>query len=114
MDSDARTDKVWLLGVQRKLYQWGREHPEGQYRDMWNWITDIRNLWCAWRTIASNRGRRTPGIDGVTVSHIRKRGIDAYLEKTREELRSGSYAPSPSRRIWLPKPGKPGEFRPLG
>ena len=30
VDTDARTDKVWLLNVQRKLYQWSRENPEGQ------------------------------------------------------------------------------------
>ena len=29
VDSDARTDKVWMLSVQRKLYQWSRENAEG-------------------------------------------------------------------------------------
>ena len=24
MDSDVKTDKVWLLSVQKKLYQWSR------------------------------------------------------------------------------------------
>jgi retron-type reverse transcriptase len=114
VDTDAKADKAWLLGVQRKLYQWSRGNPEGSYRDLWNWITDPRNLRCAWRTVASHKGKRTPGVDGVTVSHIRQQGIGAYLEKAREELRSGSYAPSPSRRVWIPKPGKPGKFRPLG
>jgi len=66
VDTDARTDKVWLLNVQRKLYQWSRENPEGQYRELWGWITDSRNLQCAWRTVATNKGKRTPGIGGVT------------------------------------------------
>ncbi len=110
MDSDVKADKVWLFNVQRKLYRWSRENPEGTYRDLWNWIVDIRNLRCAWRTVAA----RTPGVDGATVSRIRKRGVDAYLERIREELRSGSYSPSPSRRVWIPKHRKPGEFRPLG
>jgi RNA-directed DNA polymerase len=114
VDSDARADKVWLLSVQRKLYRWSRDNPEGQFHDLWNWITDIRNLRCAWTTIAANKGKRTPGIDGVTVLHIRRLGVDAYLEGVRQELRSGSYESSPSRRAWIPKPGKPGEFRPLG
>ena len=74
MDTDAKADKVWLLGVQRKLYQWSRENPEGAYRELWGWVTDTRNLRCAWRTVASNKGKRTPGIDGVTVKHIRKLG----------------------------------------
>ncbi len=114
VDSDAKADTAWLLGVQRKLYQWSREHPEGTYRDLWNWIVDIRNLRCAWRTVATNKGRRTPGVDGVTVSRVRRQGVDAYLERIREELRTGSYSPNPSRRVWIPKPGKPGKFRPLG
>ena len=29
MDTDAKADKAWLLGVQRKLYQWSQENPEG-------------------------------------------------------------------------------------
>ena len=47
VDTDAKTDKVWLLNMQRKLYQWSRENPEGQYRELWGWITDSRNLRCA-------------------------------------------------------------------
>jgi hypothetical protein len=27
VDTDAKTDKVWLLNVQRKLYQWSWEDP---------------------------------------------------------------------------------------
>jgi RNA-directed DNA polymerase len=81
VDSDVKADKAWLLGVQRKLYQWSRDNPEGRYRELWNWITDIRNLRCAWRTIAVNKGKRTPGIDGVTVLHIHQRGENTYLEK---------------------------------
>jgi RNA-directed DNA polymerase len=68
VDTDARTDKVWLLSVQRKLYQRSLENPEGQYREMWGWMIDSRNLRCAWRTVATDKGRRTPGIDGVTVN----------------------------------------------
>ena len=70
VDTDAKTDNVWLLGVQRKLYQWSRENPEGQYRELWGWVIDPRNLRCAWRKVATSKGKRTPGIDGVTVKHI--------------------------------------------
>lgn len=86
MDSDVKTDKVWLLSVQKKLYQWSRDNSEGQYRELWNWCIDIRNLRCAWRTVAANKGKRTPGIDGVTVQQIRKLGEDTYLEGLRKEL----------------------------
>lgn len=112
VDSGNQAAQVWLFGVQRKLYQWSREHPEEPYCDLWNWVTDPRNLQMAWKTIAGNRGKRTPGVDGETVARIAS-GIGAmeFLRKLREELRSGGYRPSPARRKWIAKPGKPGKFR---
>jgi group II intron reverse transcriptase/maturase len=50
-----------------------------------------------------------------TVGRIRaKRGEQRFLAGLQAELRSGAYRPSPSRRILIPKAGKPGKFRPLG
>ena len=115
MDSDERADEAWLLGVQRKLYQWSRNNPDSCYRELWNWVTDRRNLRCAWRKIASNQGSRTAGIDGMTVARIRDgRGSEALLMELRNDLRAGRYRPHPCRRKWIPKPGRPGRFRPLG
>jgi retron-type reverse transcriptase len=82
---------------------------------MWNWIIDLRNLRNAWRRVASNKGKRSAGIDKMTVGRIRKEiGEMRFLEELRIELRTGAYRPSPSRRKLIPKPGKPGKFRPLG
>jgi RNA-directed DNA polymerase len=115
MDMDRQADEAWILNVQRKLYQWSKENPGGQWRDMWGWLTDIRTLRCAWRRVASNRGARTPGVDGITVKRIRaKLGEQCFVEGIQAELRSGAYRPSPSRRILIPKAGKPGKFRPHG
>ena len=115
MDSDERADEAWLLGVQRKLYQWSRDNPESCYRELWNWVIDPRNLRCAWRKIASNKGKRTAGIDGMTVARIRNgQGSGAFLTELRAALRAGGYKPSPCRRKLIPKPGQPGKFRPLG
>jgi group II intron reverse transcriptase/maturase len=115
MDLDDQTDEVWLLSVQRKLYQWSRTHPEDNYRDLWNWMTDLRNLRCAWRKIALNKGRRTAGVDGMTVAGIRAgKGEELFLEQLQSDLKSGRYQPSPSRRKLIPKPRQPGKFRPLG
>jgi group II intron reverse transcriptase/maturase len=115
VDSDERADEAWLLGVQRKLYQWSRNNPESCYRELWNWVTDLRNLRRAWRKIAGNKGSRTAGIDGMTVMRIRNgEGSEAFLVKLRDELRTGRYRPSPCRRKLIPKLGQPGKFRPLG
>ena len=115
MDTDYQADKVWLFDIQRKLYVWSRNHPEQAWRDMWNWLTDPRNLRLAWRRVASNRGARSAGVDGLTVRRIQQRtGTDRFLDELRENLRNGSYRPSPVRRVLIPKRGKPGQFRPLG
>ena len=116
VDSDNQADKAWLLGVQRKLYRWSKETPVDAYGDVWNWVTDPRNLRCAWHSIARNKGKRTPGVDGLTVESIAagEGGVPLFLDELREALRKGSYRPSPARRKWIPKPGKPGKFRPLG
>ena len=115
VDSDQQADEAWLLGVQRKLYQWSRANPNESYRELWNWVTDLRNLRCAWRRVAQNKGKRTSGIDGKTVASIRRKlGEAAFLEELRGELRAGQYQPRPCRRKLIPKIGKPGQFRPLG
>jgi group II intron reverse transcriptase/maturase len=115
VDTDRQADQAWLLGVQRKLYQWSRANPDDAYRELWNWISDQRSLRCAWRRVAANRGARTPGVDGKTVARIRREtGIDAFLQELRRKLRKEGYQPSPCRRKLIPKHGKPGKFRPLG
>jgi retron-type reverse transcriptase len=115
VDTDYQADKAWLLDIQRKLYAWSRSHPDEAWRDMWNWVTHPRNLRLAWRRVASNRGARTSGVDKVTVKRIEQRvGVERFLAGLREQLRSGSYCPSPVRRVMIPKRGKPGQYRPLG
>jgi group II intron reverse transcriptase/maturase len=115
VDTDYQSDRLWLLDIQRKLYTWSKHHPDEAWRDMWHWVTDPRTLRVAWRRVASNRGARSAGVDGVTVRQIiRRDGVMPFLTDLRERLRSGSYRPSPVRRVMIPKRGKPLRFRPLG
>src|SRR5262249_49858110 len=115
VDTDRQADQAWILGVQRKLYQWSKANPDDSWRDMWGWLTDLRMLRHSWRRVASNRGRRSAGVDGMTVGRIRaKIGERRFLDELQAELRSSAYRPSPSRRKLIPKAGKPGQFRPLG
>jgi len=115
VDTGHQVEQAWLLSVQKKLYQWSREHPGEQYRELWGWFSNPCNLRCAWQRIATNKGKRTPGIDGRTVGSIRRdEGEAAFLDALRRELREGRYRPSPCRRKLIPKRGNPGEFRPLG
>ena len=74
-------------------------------------VLERTNLTRALHKIQSNRGSRTPGVDGMPV-----RKLTAYLRKhwpkIKVDLESGSYQPFPVKRVEIPKPG--GGVRKLG
>ncbi|XYH92812.1 group II intron reverse transcriptase/maturase [Sorangium sp. So ce1128] len=108
-----RTDWDWLRNEQRKLHMRSEKQVDYVFRKLWGLVTDARNLRMALARVASNRGRRTAGVDGITVGHVAKRA-EEFVVALRSELRSGAYRPAPVRRVLIPKIGAPGKFRPLG
>jgi len=65
--------------------------------------------------VLRNKGARTPGADGKTRKHYQT--AEARLIWQRQilhDLRSGTFRPLPARRVYIPKPHKPQEKRPLG
>ena len=105
---------AWLLNEQRKLYACAFENTDFVFHKLWGLVTDLRNLRAALSQVSRNKGARTAGIDGITVRKILESGPEEFLLELRAELRSKAFQPSPVRRIMIPKPGKPGKFRPLG
>lgn len=114
MYAASRTDRDWLLGEQRKLYRRSWEQPEYVFAKLWGLVTDLRNVRIAVERVARNKGRRTAGVDGLTVRKALGEGNEKFVEQVRRELRSGEYEPAPVRRALIPKAGQPGKFRPLG
>jgi group II intron reverse transcriptase/maturase len=110
----SSSDRIWLLSEQRKLYARSYEQPDYVFYKLWGLVTDARNLRIAFARVAGNRGRRTAGIDGLTVNAVLAKGQDTFLGEVRKELREGAFRPSPVRRVLIPKPGQPWKFRPLG
>lgn len=110
----SEDDRLWLQSVQHKLYAQSRNHPDYRFDELWGFITDPRNLRVALARVQRNRGARTAGIDRVTVRKVMQSGVDTFLAAIREDLRDGSFRPSPVRRVLIPKAGKPGAFRGLG
>ncbi|MGQ2932530.1 group II intron reverse transcriptase/maturase [Sphingopyxis sp.] len=106
----------FVLDMQRKLYRWSNEDPDKVFADLFNLVCDPRFLEEAWRRLAGKPGSLTPGTDGMTRRVIDQRpdGTAGYLAEIREALRNGTYRPQPVRQRLIPKPGKPGQFRPLG
>ena len=75
---------------------------------LWGPVTDRRNLRLALVRISQNKGARTASVDARTVRAVLKQGPEAFIEQLRAELRSGSFRPSPARRVLIPKAGQPG------
>jgi len=50
----------------------------------------------------------------VTIADIVASGVGDFLDELAARLRAGSYRPRPLRRVYISKPGRPGQLRPLG
>jgi len=74
-------------------------------------VYSVSNLGAAYESVKRNKGSRTAGIDGQSMLEFGK-NLDAELSKLSKELRTGHYAPSPVKRVWIVKPD--GSQRVLG
>jgi len=72
-------------------------------------VCERENLKKALRRVKANKG--SPGIDGMTVEQLPDY-LRAHWPQHRDELLRGVYAPSPVRRVEIPKPD--GGVRKLG
>jgi RNA-directed DNA polymerase len=65
--------------------------------------------------VLQNKGARTPGIDGQTRKLYQSHEARlAWRKSITAQLRSGTFRPDPVRRVYIDKPNKPGQKRPLG
>ncbi|MDH6711407.1 RNA-directed DNA polymerase [Kitasatospora sp. MAA19] len=102
-------DKVRAL--QWTLYRCAKQEPERRFHALYGHVHRMDVVWRAWSSVCANRG--APGVDGVTVDAVAAAGVDEFLQDLSEQLRTHTYRPSVLRRVQIPKPGRPGEFRPL-
>jgi RNA-directed DNA polymerase len=103
-------DKVRAL--QRVLYVAAKQNRQRRFHALYDRITRPDVLREAWRRVKRNRG--AAGIDGETLNAVMAYGEAEMLEELRELLVVGRYRPCAVRRVYIPKPGKRGERRPLG
>ncbi len=104
-----------VRALQRVLYRSAKQDPERRFHALFDKVARSDVMWRAWADVASNRG--APGVDGVGVDAVADGGVEsvrAFLDGLTERLRSGTYRPAPLRRVHIPKPGRPGQTRPLG
>ena len=77
--------------------------------DLYKLILKEGTLLAAYEKIKSNKGATTPGVGNASLDSF----STLRLDKLKSMLRDESWQPSPTRRIYIPKPGKT-EKRPLG
>ena len=92
-----------------KLYDIAKTEPERRFHSMYDKIQRMDVLEHAWKSVMKNGG--SPGIDGVTISELKKDGIDQLLTEIQSELKTRTYKPSPLKRVYIPKAN--GKKRPL-
>ena len=83
--------------------------PERRFHALYDRIHRGDVLWEAWNRVRANRG--AAGIDRQTLAVVEAFGVQRMLDELEADLRAGTYRPSPSRRVDIPKPAG---MRPLG
>ena len=119
MSADSKARSVSrTLGVnrvralQRVLYRCAKQDRDRRFHALFDKVARSDVLERAWREVRANRG--APGVDGVTIGDLERAGVGDFLDELAERLRAGRYRPRPLRRVYIPKPGRPGQSRPLG
>ena len=104
-----------VQALQRVLYRSAKQDRTRKFHALYDKLTRSDVMHRAWKDVARNQG--APGVDKVSITEISSGGpesIQAFLDALTEELRTTTYRPKPLRRVHIPKPGKPGQTRPLG
>jgi RNA-directed DNA polymerase len=105
-----RVDRVRAL--QRVLYRCAKQDRDRRFHALYDKVARSDVLWTAWGEVRANRG--AAGVDGVTIGDVETSGVGDFLDELAAKLRAGTYRPRPLRRAYIPKPGRPGQLRPLG
>ena len=100
-----------VRALQRGLYVAAKRNGKRKFPALLDRIARPDVLRCAWEQVRRNRG--AAGVDGETLKAVVAYGVERMLAELRELLLAGRYRPQPSRRVLIPKPGRPGEERPL-
>jgi group II intron reverse transcriptase/maturase len=101
-----------VRALQRVLYRCAKQDRDRRFHALFDKVARGDVLERAWGEVRANRG--AAGVDGVTIEAVEVSGVGDFLEELAAKLRAGKYRPRPLRRVHIPKPGRPGQTRPLG
>ncbi len=98
--------------LQRALYVAAKRSAKRRFHALYDKVHREDILARAWAEVKAKGG--AAGVDGQTLAEIEARGVDSFLEQIATELQARRYRPRAARRVFIPKPGRPSERRPLG
>jgi RNA-directed DNA polymerase len=101
-----------VRALQRVFYRCAKQDRDRRFHALFDNVARSDVMERAWGEVRANRG--AAGVDGVTIDEIEGSGVGDFLDELAVALRAGSYRPRPLRRVHIPKPGRPGQTRPLG
>ena len=101
-----------VRALQRVLYRCAKQDRDRRFHALFDKVARSDVMLRAWGEVRANRG--AAGVDGVTIDDIEGSGVGDFLDGLADKLRTGTYRPRPLRRVHIPKPGRPGQSRPLG
>jgi len=118
----VNTDAPWpsleeaeqrVLSIQTKLHRWTGEDATRRFDDLYNLVHDPAFLVVALSRVRRNKGARSAGVDGETLSTIEAQGgTEAFLQGLRCQLKARTFRPLPVRERLIPK--RDGRRRRLG
>lgn len=82
-----------------------------KYHSLYGQFLEGDNFREAWKKVRAKKGKG--GVDGQSVADF-EADLEKHLGTLWEECKAKTYRPQPVRRVYIPKAGKPGEYRPLG
>lgn len=99
--------------IQKRIYQAQKHGNARAVQKLQKLLmkSEAARLLAVRRVTQDNQGKKTAGIDGV--KSVRPKGR-IILAQCIHPKNWKQQKPRPVRRVWIPKPGKPNEQRPLG
>jgi group II intron reverse transcriptase/maturase len=98
--------------LQRRLYRAAKADSRRTFGVLYDKVCRRDVLQEAWVRVKAAGGGS--GADGQTIEAMVEAGVGGFLDGIEAELRAKAYRPQVILRRHIPKPGKPGQTRPLG
>ena len=101
--------------LQRKLSLWAEQDKDRKFYGLYKLMLHEKWLETAHDHVKRNRGRVTPGTDGITMKDFDE-DLEGNLQRLQQDLKAGTFEPFPVRRVTLReiKPDGRIKHRPLG